>query len=237
MHIFCKNQLDVSKEIAYKGLIDHFSLFDQEDFHSQKVHHQIKSFYENTLAFQLTSTTYWHKGFRLLSKLYKKVSRKIEQINLPLHEEDELKVDSQVISIDSNQDGRVNPRAWVRIDSQSQKAVFVAIYSYHKHHEHVYLNIALPLPFGHMTGILRMENMEEEQSDGLVLTSQSKKGEKGDEGIYYVTKWFTIRLPLNERFEVWTKDFTSAKLKATHKMWLYGKQFLTINYWIRRKCT
>ncbi|GAE29591.1 YndJ family protein [Alkalihalobacillus hemicellulosilyticus] len=235
-NFFERNQLKSSTDSRCQGLIDDLSLFDQYDFDSHRVNCEIRQFYENPLSFDLVSKTYWHKGFRLLSKLYKSASRKMEQIDLPLHDQkEELEVNSKLIPIDSDQDGRKRPRAWVRTDKKSGNAVFVASYSYHIYGEKKYLNISLPLPFGQMTAVLRFENYGYEQrDDGLVLTSQSNRLGKGDEGIYYVTKWFVVRLPLDERFQLWVEDSNVSILNANHRMWLCGKRFLTIDYWITR---
>ncbi|MCK0472270.1 YndJ family protein [Halalkalibacter sp. APA_J-10(15)] len=233
-NFFERNQLKADSR--YQGLMDDLSLFDQYDFDPHRVNDEIRQFYENPLSFKLVSKTYWHKGFRLLSKLYKWISRKMEQIDLPLHDQkEELEVNSKLIAIDPNEDGRERPRAWIRTDKESGKAVFVASYSYHTYGEKKYLNIALPLPLGQMTAVLRFENNEfEHGDDGLVLTSQPNKFGKGDEGIYYVTKWFVIRLPLDERFQLRVEDGSESILKANHRMWLCGKHFLTIDYWISR---
>jgi hypothetical protein len=84
-----------------------------------------------------------------------------------------------------------------------------------------------------MTGILRFENSTN-PIDGLILTSLAQKGNKGDEGIYYVTNWFTIRLPLNEYFHVWIHHSSQSIIKAKHQMWMCGIKFLSIDYIIKR---
>ncbi|WP_227938835.1 YndJ family protein [Alkalihalobacillus deserti] len=233
---FQDHVLHEEHSVPYHGLVDNLNTFQQKGFEKNEVHPDIRNFYENTLEYQLLSKTYWHRGFRGLSRLYKIFSSKIEQINLPLNNEDgELVVDSKIIALDSNKDGRRKVRAWIRTSRKTKKAVFVAAYSYHEHDKKVYLNIALPLPFGQMTGVLRFENPHMgNKRNGLILTSLEKRDDKGDEGIYYVTKWFTIRLPLNERFIVWVPASTPNKIKASHEMWMLGIKFLSIDYSIEK---
>ncbi|CAG9622290.1 YndJ family protein [Sutcliffiella rhizosphaerae] len=216
----------------YKGLVDDITTFQQPGFNTNKVHPEIRSFYENTKDYQLISSVLWQKGFHLLSRLYKVWSSQVEQINLPLNNEGiEQNVESKIIAVDNNKDGREKVRAWIRTSKETKKAVFVAAYSYHKYQNNVYVNIALPLPLGQMTGILRFKNPQSEnKNNGFILTS---KGEQ-DEGIYYVTKWFSIRLPINERFLVWMPTDTNV-IKATHEMWMMGKKFLTIDYEIEKR--
>ncbi|UZW66672.1 hypothetical protein OC195_01530 [Priestia flexa] len=69
-----------------------------------------------------------------------------------------------------------------------------------------------------MTGVLRFENPQDKQRErGFILTSLKQSGDKGDEGIYYVTKWFTIRLPINEHFTVWYRRQAYIKSKLVIK--------------------
>ncbi|WP_027963971.1 YndJ family protein [Halalkalibacillus halophilus] len=220
------------REGKVNGLVDDFDIFHQKNFNAADVDPQVKDFYENTLSHHLVSQTTWLKGFHFLSLLYKGVSSRIEQIDLPLnHEDQSLGVESEIRIVDSEKDGRDVIRAWVRTSRKTKKALFVAAYSYHKYDDWAYMNIALPLPLGQMTGILRPEN----KLNNLILTSEAFKGGKGDEGIYYVTKWFRIRLPIDERFVVWKSDKEKEDLKATHEMWMFGIQFLSIDYSISKR--
>ncbi|BAC12686.1 hypothetical conserved protein [Oceanobacillus iheyensis HTE831] len=221
---------DYTSTQVYSGLVNRLEDFDQTDFNSNKVSPRIKHFYEQTIDYDLLSLTYWQKGFHKLSNVYKAISSKVQQINLPSHEDkDELTVKSEIIGIDDVKDGRKDARAWVRTSKVTEKAVFVAAYSHHSFAENKYVNIALPLPFGHMTGILRFANGID---DGLELTSKARSKNKGDEGIYYVTKWFSVKLPISEHFTVWEEE---DYLKASHEMWILGKKFLAIDYMIHLK--
>ncbi|MBT2651027.1 YndJ family protein [Oceanobacillus sp. ISL-73] len=209
----------------YSGLVERLDDFNQTNFNSNIVSPRIRHFYEQTIDYDLQSLTYWQKGFQRLSNVYKLISSRVEQINLPSHdEEDELTVRSEIIGIDDDRDGRDDVRAWVRTSKSTEKAVFVAAYSHHSFANNKYINISLPLPFGHMTGILRLVNGID---DRLELTSKARSKNKGDEGIYYVTKWFSIKLPISEHFTVWEEE---DYLKANHEMWILGKKFLTIDY-------
>ena len=68
----------------------------------------------------------------------------------------------------------------VRELNEVGETVFVALYSAHTHDHITYMNIALPLPFSNMTGILKPK-----AEDGcLILTSSDKRSDRGDEGIF-----------------------------------------------------
>ena len=90
------------------------------------------------------------------------------------------------------------------------------------------MNIALPLPYSNMTGILKLRN----DNNNLIITSKLRRNGKGDEGIYIHTRFFTIRLPLAETFII--KEGTNQMLEANHKMWIFGVKFLEIDYEIKK---
>ncbi|RBW68921.1 hypothetical protein [Bacillus taeanensis] len=150
----------------------------------------------------------------------------MEQINLPAHGEENGAMHSRMIAVSDQQDGRTNVRAWIRTNERG-KAIFAAAYSTHTSHRETYMNIALPLPFGNTTGVLTLNH---DKGNGLTLSSLPCGG---DEGIYFHTKRFTVRLPLQEHFHVWKND--DAGLHAVHTMWLFRKKFLSITYHIHRR--
>lgn len=81
------------------------------------------------------------------------------------------------------------------------------------------MNIALPLPFSTMVGILSLE----ERNGQLHLTSSGHQ----DEGIYLAVGRYIMKLPLQEHFIIQKK---SGELKATHDMTIFGLPFLHIDY-------
>ncbi|MGL4821313.1 MAG: YndJ family transporter, partial [Bacilli bacterium] len=219
--------------VVVEGLVDCFQNLGHDDFNSLAVDGAIQQFYENPLRYRLVSRTVWKRGFVRLSRLYKLCSSRMQQLDLPINgETGSLEVDSVVVAVDSVADGREAVRAWIRTVKGTSRAVFVAAYSTHVHDGEVYLNIALPLPFGQMTGILRFQNATVGDSEGLILTSESRRGGKRDEGLYIVTRLVKFRLPLNERFTVWVDSDDSSVIRATHQMWVAGKKFLVIDYLI-----
>ena len=90
------------------------------------------------------------------------------------------------------------------------------------------MNIALPLPYSNMTGVLKVCN----KSKDLIITSKLRENGQGDEGIYLYTRFFTIRLPLAETFII--KENKDQILVAKHRMWIFGVKFLEIDYEIKK---
>ena len=83
-----------------------------------------------------------------------------------------------IISVIDEKDGRENVRAWIR-KNEAGESIFVALYSKHTNKNETYMNIALPLPYSNMTGILRLCN----DNHDLIITSKLRKW-PGDEGLF-----------------------------------------------------
>jgi hypothetical protein len=233
--IIGKDFLDLHNLSVYKtqyaGLIDNFEKFARNDFFPTQIHPKIRSFYENTVLYDLAAQITWHRGFRFFSKLYKYWSSKIQQINLPTKSEEVIQVDSKIIGVcNEDQYWKKNLRAWIRTYKDTDQTMFVAVYSDHHQDNEQYLHITLPIPRWNLTGILRMEHGADL---ALQITSLPRRGRKGDEGIYLMIKNFSLRLPLNEHFLIWVDEY--GRLQATHRMWLFGCKLLNIEYEISGK--
>lgn len=83
------------------------------------------------------------------------------------------------------------------------------------------MNIALPLPWSTMIGILELH----EKNGKLLLTS--KRASTSDAGIYLAFGNNVFKLPLEEQFLLEEK---SDVLTARHQMRIFSVPFLTIKY-------
>jgi len=202
----------------HTGLVD--ALQDFVD--TQKLPHVIPHFYEHTNDYRLNASVQWQLWFKPFALLYQGISRQMQQLNLPFLKK-WVNMDGVIVKVDEQMDGRHAPRAWIRkIASQT---TFVAIYSQHTTAQTTYMNIALPLPFSTMIGILHVY----EKDGALNITSS----QTGDAGIYLALRHFVLRLPLNEHFIITAKNSTT--LTAVHTMRILGLPFLRIDYEIERK--
>lgn len=154
-------------------------------------------------------------------------------------------LESRFARVEPTADPRPGARAWVRTRPDGT-AVFVAVYAHHERDGRRYVNIAVPLPGTNLSTVLRPENLESEAGGpgGLELTTLGGPGD-GDAGLYLVTPLGSVALPLDQRFRVRPADDgtgaladdgdgdapgSGAGIVATHEMWLFGRQFLTIRY-------
>jgi hypothetical protein len=226
---FVRNGL-VSQSQRHVGLIDNIEKFTRIDFLPKEIHPKIRSFYENTILYDLTAQTTWHRGFHIFSKLYKRWSSQIEQIDLPTNNDAVIRIDAKIIGIHNKQLTHKKLRAWIRSNKATGKAMFVAVYTDYQANNENYLHITLPIPKSNITGILRLEHGP---YLSLQLTSLPRKGRTGDEGIYLMLKNFSIRLPINEHFLIWVDEF--GRLQATHRIWMFGLKMVSIEYEISGK--
>ncbi|WP_010199793.1 YndJ family protein [Bacillus sp. m3-13] len=200
------------------GLVENLS-----DFVDVKVIPEtIVQFYEQTERYQLVASVKWATWFKPFAWCYKWISTKLQQLNLPISRKP-TEMTYTIRAVDPMLDGRKSPRAWIR--KVKNNTVFVAIYSQHKIEGRTYMNIALPLPFSSMIGILQLDAV-----DGrLVLSSEGDR----DSGVYLALGSTTFKLPLSEYFVI--REQSRGVLTAEHKMKIFGVPFLRIDYRIVEK--
>ena len=225
----------VGDEVA--GEMDDMGAYARPDFDPESVHPDVRRFYERTAEYDLAYTVTWHPGFRLGAALAGPITRRLEQLNLPGRSTDDpQRLESRFVALDDAADPREGVRAWIRTDPDSGEAVFVALYASHERGDHRYVNIAVPLPFSNLSTVLRVDALAPAgEESGLRLSTVGT----GESGLYLVTPVGAFALPLDQSFRVWPAgapdapaipEDESAEIVATHEMWLFGRQFVTITY-------
>lgn len=213
----------VNRKHPVQGLVDSMNSYEPQ-VNVSTLAPTIKDFYENTKNYKLYAQVKWHWWFIPLAFMYRLISQRVQQINLPITKK-KVEMTGDILSIKRELDGRKAPRAWVR--KIKDKVIFVALYSEHVSKDRTYMNIALPLPASTMVGILKLEQNEHH----LILSSKSKEDDEA--GIYLAIGKMLPKLPIAEEF--YLEEVDNGKLIATHDMWIFGIPFLTINYDIMKK--
>ncbi len=116
----------------YYGLVEDMSVYE---LNKQTIPPPIIHFYERTMDYQLSATIKWASWFKPCAALYRIGSQLMQQINLPLHQQ-EVNMTGGIWGIQQELDGRTAPRAWVR--KIEDNIVFVALYSEHRTNEKNY---------------------------------------------------------------------------------------------------
>jgi hypothetical protein len=235
--------------IAGEGLVgevDDMAVFARPDFDPDALHPEVRRFYEETANYEMVCAVRWHRGFRLGAALAARATSRIEQLNLPSPGGDPFELESRIVALRPDADPREGARLWIRTRPDRRgrhaddAAVFVAAYACHERAGETYTNIAVPLPGGNLSTVLRPEPLPTDVGTGVVFTTDAP----GDPGLYLVTPLGPFQLPMGQRFRVYRADASEAPeppetawppdLVATHEMWLCGVGFLTITYAIRR---
>ncbi|MGY4691279.1 YndJ family protein [Salibacterium sp. K-3] len=205
------------------GLISSWDVYKRERFDPETLSPLVSCFHTNTGQFHMEAYINWR--FSLLYNVSSFFTNKMRQINIPASGKREMK--GRVYKTDEQQDGRPAPHVWLRNLADTGSPVFTAVYSYHTKEDVTYFNIALPLPAGVMTGILRPEHGED---GALVLTSCKRPDLRGDEGIYITIGRWTWKTPLKEVF--YMRQITDKMLEADHSMSIGRFRFLRIRYYL-----
>ncbi|MEY8752135.1 YndJ family protein [Alkalicoccobacillus gibsonii] len=230
---FLQDTRILNKNETVDGLVESFTAFERANFSPIKVDPSIRKFYEQTNHYEMSATTRWHGIYYPLSRPYHWVTGKIGQLYLRAatkHPKPQ-RMEAVIYPIDETIDGRHPVRAWIRKDYETKEEIFVAFYAYYATKEKTYMDIALPLPYSVMTGILRPQH---DESDGLILTSFREPGSLGDEGVYVTIGKWTIRVPIEEYFHVRATE-DPGRLTAVHELHFFGLRCLTIDYEITCK--
>ncbi|QKY20419.1 hypothetical protein B4589_008510 [Halolamina sp. CBA1230] len=219
--------------------------FAGETFDPNRLHPEVRRFYEHTAEYEMRYRANWHRPFRTGAAVASRLTSRIEQLNLPGPGDDSWhRLESRFLDInepgavetddDPAEPAREDVRAWVRTDPASGEAVFVALYATHHRDGDGFANISVPIPGGGVDTVLRPENLElgDEEGTGVRLTTVPP----GDPGLFLRTPAGAFAVPGGQRFEVWPVDSEEGgpTLRATHEMWLFGRTFLTVEYEIER---
>ena len=224
-----RDLLDPSGE-PVTGLVDDMSAYDSPAFSAEVLHPAIREFYEKTDNAWLTVTPDWQPGFRLGGRLFVWFARRVGQLNLPLEPERPEEVASCIARVREDKDGRRGVRAWVRTTRRDGAAIYVAAYAQHQWAGVPYMNIAFPLPLGNMTSVLHLRAWAREQEgDGLILSTKTYEGSVPDAGVYWVSRFGAVRLPLNETIRIWHEP-GDGSVRATHDMWFFRWRYLRLTY-------
>lgn len=208
----------------YKGLVDEITIYEPY-IDTSSLSPTIQDFYENTIDYRLYAKVQWKAWIKPFAVIYRLISSYVKQINLPLSS-DRIEMTGDILKIKEDLDGRNNPRVWIR--KIKNKVTFIAIYSWHQTGDRTYMNIALPLPWSSMIGILELYQI----GNDLQLSSKKHKA-NSDAGIYLAWNKHLFALPIEETFHI--KESKDGRLLAEHHMWIFSIPFLKINYHIEHR--
>ncbi len=221
------------------GQLGRLEEFESDTFNAAPIDRRVRDFYERTADYALRVTPQWAFPFSVVAPVVVAVAKHVVgNCVLPLRAEREETVRTRLFAL--RDDGRQHVRGYVR--SVDGAANFVAAYATHTRsavdaegkHEgepaHTWLSVGLPLPWSWLVAVLRFENVGAERgAGGLAVTSHPRSdADVDDEGLFFVCRFGVVRLPLNERIEVFVGDDGNAA--AIHVTRLCGIRVCTLRY-------
>lgn len=229
----------VDEETEATGMVDDLSEYDDERFDASLVHQDARDFYENTDAYRMVVVPDWERGFGTVGRLYGVLASSFENVRPSTVERS---IEGAVVGVDDEADGREDVRAWTRWDAETGEGILVGTYSSHVYDGTRYMGFGAPVPGASFSGVIRFENID---GNGLLLTTYDGGDEPesygGDGGLYLVTPFVPIRLPLDERLSVWAfeeapeaYDEHEADVVVRHEMYVFGRRFVTLVYYATR---
>ena len=225
--------VDESREV--QGQLADLSRFGNASFSPERVHPEVRAFYESTKDFELHAAPEWHHPFRLGGRAFAWFGRRLlGQLELPIRPERGESVSTRLFAVRDDLDGRTDVRGYVRAygEGRDARANYVGAYSTHQSKDRLLLSCAFPLPYCALLGVLRFEDGD--TSGGIVLSSRPPNGEgPADEGMFLVTRIGPIRLPIDERLSVAAKE--DGSIAAEHAVRVLGLRAFTLHYTVTRK--
>jgi hypothetical protein len=216
------------------GIVESLDQLAGPGFNPDAAHPLLREFYEHTSRFALTITPEWRWWMRLPYLVYREtLARPLGQANAPFRLEEVARgVVSWIDTIDVDDDGVADFRAWIRAYEDSHEPLFVGIYTTVRHRDTGYVSVGFPLPAGSFTATLLPTAF---RGEGLLLSS--RRGEfQGhylslvdlDRGEITVAKLESF----DEEIEVYVVD---GELRTDHRFFIGGVEFMSLHYEITRR--
>src|SRR5690606_13105609 len=178
-----KEQLSIQRNLKSKALsasIKQSNLAEEELINlTQKV----IDFYERTSNHELAFEIKWNPLFRLFGFIVNRLfSRRINQLNIPLQNNNQEKLSSEIIQLIDLKTNEVKYTIWLRKIENTGQVIYSGIYGTCKlPSNQTCIKVIFPLPKGNATVIMKPSIGKNGE---LILDSSGKKF--GDAGFYFL---------------------------------------------------
>ncbi len=216
---------------ADDGLLPDFSSLRGPGFDPDRVHPEIRRFYEHTARFRVDAWAAAAFPMRLfLWLLVRTVSRSVDQLNFPVSPlEVSRGMESHIIAMDDGGGRRVYT-GWLRRLAESGRVLYAGFYTTGRvpNHDGACVKVVFPMPGGNATVLLRPEHGDD---GSFQLVSQGRRF--GDPGFYRLQRRgdrLTVRYlrTLRERFRLFVDQ--DGVLRCDHTVRFLGLPVLTLHY-------
>jgi hypothetical protein len=234
--VAARENLEVIRRSSSGGLLADVAALDGPEFRAAHLRPEVRHFYEHTSAHRMDvwSDTFFPAKIGLWL-LVTTISRKVNQLNFPLHALATAKgIDSEIVLL-KNRDGAVRYAGWYRRLMDTGRTIYTGFYMTERvpHCDTPCVKVVFPMPNGNATVILRPSIDEHGH-----LRLSSKGARFGDAGFYRVRNVGEDRLliwrvrTLNEEFRVYIDE--ANVLRCDHSVRFLGMPVLHLHYRIER---
>jgi hypothetical protein len=231
--LISNNTLSARINVKNAGLMSDFQRLKSESFDPQKVNERVRDFYERTTNYRLDVWSKWSSLFRPFGwLLVSTVSRRIEQLNLPISPLDTSRgMSSDVIQLVDEKSGEILYTCWQRKVISTGDVVYAGFYSTCKppNFPGECVKVSFPLPKGNTTVVLKPIVHD----DGS-LELKSSGWRFGDPGYYRILETgentLKVRLirALKESIHVYVDD--NGTLRTDHIFRFWNLEILRLHY-------
>jgi len=232
-----RENLTLHRNAGEGGLLPSVHALDGPSFQAAGLKPEIRRFYEHTANHRMDiAGTSFFPGNIGLWLLVTTLSRKVNQLNFPLHALSTAReIDSEIVLLkDANE--QIRHVGWYRRLGTEARALYTGFYMTQKvpQFENPCVKVVFPMPNGNATVILRPSL----DKDGNLRLS-SKGTQFGDAGFYRVERLDEDRLrvwrvsTLHEEFFVYLDAHQA--LRCDHTVCFLGMRVLNLHYRIDRK--
>jgi hypothetical protein len=234
--VAARENLHLVRRAESGGLIANMSLLDGEGFRADQLHPEVRAFYEQTTAYRMDV---WSESFFPgsigLWLLVTTISRKVNQLNFPLHALATAKgMDSEIVLL-KDPSGTVRYAGWYRRLVENGHAIYTGFYMTERlpNSDTPCVKVVFPMPRGNATVILR-PSVDEHRN----LRLSSRGSRFGDAGFYRINDRGDGRFrvwrvaTLDEDFHVYVD--ASGVLRCDHTVRFLGTRVLHLHYRIER---
>lgn len=178
-----KEQLSIQRNLKSKGLLASIKQLNLGEEELINLSQKVIDFYEKTSNYELAFEIKWNPLFRLFGFMLNRLfSRRINQLNIPLQNNNQEKLSSEIIQLIDLKTNEVKYTIWLRKTENTGQVIYSGIYGTCKlPSNQTCIKAVFPLPKGNATVIMKPSVGKNKE---LILDSCGKKF--GDAGFYFL---------------------------------------------------
>jgi hypothetical protein len=225
-----------------RGVVDRMSDLANPGIDIGQIHPDVVPFFEDTQGLDLLIHSQWRFPFSISWWFFRHVMRLVGQFVLPVKE---ARIATRAYALNPEKDGRTDVRAIIRTYEGTNDVMQAVAYATWQRGDSRYMSAAFPLPGGHVTGILRLDTVSEDNDGKLAVELTSTRRAGDDAGVWLVLGSFAFPSPFGERLSLWAAAASNAPpeiapstlsgttIVGRHEQRIFGFRFVTHHYWFR----